>query len=46
MYSTVDIMDGCEYYREIIIVPLKEHIAGSIFLKNFLERNILLNELL
>ena len=46
MYSTVEIMDGCEYYREIIIVPLKERIAGSIFFLIILERNILLNELL
>ena len=39
MCSTVERMDGCENSAEIIIVPLKERIAGINF---FLEINILL----
>ena len=34
MYSTVEIMDGCEYSTEIIIVPLKECKTGTKFFGN------------
>ena len=39
MYSTVERMDGCEYSIEIIIVPSREHTAGT---NVFLEIKILL----
>ena len=34
MYSTVEIMDGCEYSIEIIIVPLKECKTEIKFFRN------------
>ena len=31
MYSTGEKLDGCDYSIEIIIVPLKERVAGTNF---------------
>ena len=34
MYSIVERMDGCKYFIEIIIITLKERIAGANFFGN------------
>ena len=39
MYNTLEGIDGWKHSREIITVPLKEHVAGRNF---FFEINILL----